>query len=252
MKYTYDNSLTKEQNILCEHLYSMRVARMGDALAEQFKNPNTDFLTFAERITQLVNAEWDVRYNKKFNKFLNKANLKYKTADFDSTIYDPERLLDTRMIERLQELSWVDEKKNLIISGSSGAGKTYLVNALCVCACRRFYTARYERANHLINEFEKLRNLDPVAYNERMDELVSYDLLIIDDIGLMSLNLDKCRDLFELIESRDHYPSTVFASQLPFKKWYELFEHQTYADACIRRMTTGAYRLEMNGKDMSE
>lgn len=251
MKYKYNDKLTKEQNLLCERLQTFKASKMAEALAVQFSNPNYDLAPFMERITEIISAEWDYRYNKKFNKFAKEAALKYPDADFDNSIYDPERILDTKLIERLQTCSWIDEKKNLIVSGSSGAGKTYLINALCICACRKFYSTRYERANKLILDFEHLRATDSVAYKERMDKLVSYDLLVIDDFGLMNLDLDKCRDLFELVESRDHYKSTVFASQLPFSSWYDLFKQQTYADACIRRIVPGAYRLEMNGKDMT-
>ena len=79
--------------------------------------------------------------------------------------------------------------------------------------------------------------------------MASYDLLVIDDFGLMDLNMDKCRDLFEIIESRDGRKATIIISQIPVAKWYQLFGDNTYADACLSRMTSRAYRLEFPGRD---
>lgn len=248
-RYRYNDSLSKEQNVLCSHLYSMRLSQMAQALATEFAEPNGNLLTFEERITRVINQEWEYRDSRKFNRFLKKADLKYPAADFDRSLYEPDRMLDTVAIERLQTLQFIDEKKNLLISGKSGAGKTYLANALCVEACHRFYTVKYTRANRLNLEFEAARAND--TYKDQMDRLVSYDLLVIDDFGLMSLDLEKCTDLFELIESREMRCSTIILSQLPFENWYDLFADKTYADAIIRRLVAHAYHLEMNGRDMS-
>jgi hypothetical protein len=89
------------------------MSKMAEALEQQYLNPNSDLRTFDERITEIIESEWQFRYDKKYNKFLKKAHLKYPTADFDRTLYDPERLLDTSSIERLQSLSWIEEKRNL-------------------------------------------------------------------------------------------------------------------------------------------
>ena len=88
------------------------------------------------------------------------------------------------------------------------------------------------------------------CYRETLAQLVSYDLLVIDDFGLMQLDLNKCRNLFEVLECRDPGKSTMVVSQFPVKSWYDLFQEHTYADACLNRMLNNAYRLEMNGKNM--
>lgn len=250
MNGKYNDALTPEQNLLCEHLRSMKMSKMAETLESQYMNPNSDLRPFDERVTEVIESEWQFRYNKKLNRFLKKAHLKYPMADFDKTLYDPTRMLDTTTIERLQTLSWIDEKRNLLISGSSGAGKTYLGNAFCVAACRQFHTVYYIRANRLIQDLERARLQE--NYIDYLDQLTSYDLLVIDDFGLMTLDLDKCRDLFEVIEGRDSFRSTMVISQIPFNDWYDLFSEKTYADACIRRLQNKAYRLEMNGRDMSQ
>lgn len=250
MNEKYNDRLSPEQNLLCNHLRSMRMSKMAEALESQYLNPNSDLRTFDERVTEIIESEWQFRYDKKYNKYLKKAHLKYPTADFDRTLYDPERLLDTSSIERLQSLAWIEEKRNLLISGSSGAGKTYLGNAFCIAACRQFHTVYYIRANRLIQELERARLKE--TYIDYLDQMTSYDLLVIDDFGLMTLDLDKCRDLFEVIEGRDSFRSTMVISQIPVDDWYDLFGEKTYADACIRRLNSKAYRIEMNGKDMSQ
>ena len=248
--YVYNNALTPEQNTLCAHLYSMKVSVMADALALQFSEPNNDLLTFEERVRNIIDSEWSLRDSRKFNKVLKNADLKYPMADFDSSIYDADRQLDTTTIERLQTCGFIDEKRNLLISGKTGAGKTYLGCAICVAACHQYRTVKYKRANRLIEEFDRVRAQD--GYLAFLDELISYDLLVIDDFGLMPLDLDRCRDLFELIESREGFKSTMILSQVPFDNWYDLFGEKTYADACMRRIFSKAYRLDMNGRDMSQ
>ena len=88
------------------------------------------------------------------------------------------------------------------------------------------------------------------ALYDYVNQMAGYDLLVIDDFGLMELDMDKCRDLFEIIETRDSKKPTMIVSQLPVAKWWDLFKDNTYADACLSRMTAKAYRLECNGRDM--
>ena len=130
----------------------------------------------------------------------------------------------------------------------TGSGKSYLANALAISALRQFKTAKYCKASHLIDELNRAEAMD--CYRETLAQLVSYDLLVIDDFGLMQLDLNKCRNLFEVLECRDPGKSTMVVSQFPVKSWYDLFQEHTYADACLNRMLNNAYRLEMNGKNM--
>ena len=114
---------------VCERLRQMRLSGMTEALEEQLATPNSDLIGFEERFENIVNHEWELRFNKKFSRFLKKATLKYPQADLDETIYEPDRLLDTATIERLSTCHWIEEGRNLIITGATGAGKSYLANA---------------------------------------------------------------------------------------------------------------------------
>lgn len=240
--------LTIDEYELCNRLKSMRFSGMATELESLLSDPNIDLLPVRDCIQRIVDAEWDLRYSKKLNKFIKKAKLKYKAADLDDSIYDPERRLDTHVIEELAECKWIEQGRNLIITGKTSSGKSYLGNALSICALRQFKTVRYIKASQLINELSKAEKLD--TYQETVDEYASVDLLVVDDFGLMSLDVNKCRNLFEVLDSRDPFKSIMIISQLPVTAWYELFKDHTYAEACLARLLTEAYRLEMNGKDM--
>lgn len=246
--YIYNDRLSAEENQLLDRLFKLRLSHMSEMLERQFLNPNKELESFHDRISEIINYEWDQRESTKFNKLLKKATLKYSYADFDESMYEADRMLDTHTIELLQNCSWIDEPKNLLITGSAGAGKTYIANALCIAALHQLRTVKYIRANTFLQESEKAR-ISGQAY-DYTNQMAAYDLLVIDDFGLMELDMDKCRDLFEVIETRDCKKSTMIVSQLPVSKWWDLFKDNTYADACLSRMTSKAYRLECNGRDM--
>ena len=246
--YIYNSKLTKDENLLLDRLFKFRLSHMAEELERQFLNPNSELEDFHTRIAAIINYEWDQRQTKKFNRLKAKATLKYPNADFDAAIYEPDRMLDTHTIELLQKCDWIDEPKNLLITGGAGAGKTHIANALCIIALHQLRSVKYIRANRLMQESEKARSAG--ASYDFTNEMAEYDLLVIDDFGLMDLDMEKCRDLFEIIETRDSRKSTMIISQLPVIKWWDLFGDSTYADACLSRMTAKAYRLECNGRDM--
>jgi len=242
------NQLNQQEYELCQKLKAMRLSGMAEELEQQLQNPNIDLVSFSERIGKVVSAEWDLRFNKRFNRFLKKASLKYPAADFDNTLYDPARQIDTNTVEHLANCMWIEEGRNLIVTGTTGSGKSYLSNALCINALRQFKTVRYIRANILMNELEQANITG--CYLDYLNQIARLDLLVIDDFGLMELDLDKCRNLFEVVDSRDCRKSTMIVSQLPVTAWYDLFADNTYADACLDRMVHKAYRLQMDGKNM--
>ncbi len=246
--YVYNPKLTTEENLLLDRLYKLRMSGMAEALENQLLNPNSELEDFETRLASIINHEWDGRQSKKFNRLLKQATLKYPAADLDQTIYEPDRQLDTHTIELLAKCTWIDEGKNLLMTGSAGAGKTYIANAFCVTAMHQMRTVKYIRANTLLHESAAAHSRG--EYLDYAQKMAGYDLLVIDDFGLMDLCLEECRYLFEIIESRDHQKSTAILSQLPVSKWWDLFGDNTYADACLGRMIHRAYRLECNGRDM--
>ena len=238
--------------ITCERLRQLKMSGMADAFEKQMNDPNASLTSFEERFAQIVEHEWQLRYDKKFNRLLKQARLRYPSADIDETVDDPARKLDADAIRKLSECHWIDEGKNLLITGMTSSGKTYLSNALCISALRQMKTVRYVRANTLMLELEQARM--NTEYLEYVTSLARFDVLAIDDFGLMELDLDKCRDLFEVIDGRDGRRSTIIISQLPVKSWFDLFKEHTFADACLARITDKrhCYRLEMNGISMRD
>lgn len=235
-------------NDLCNKLRSMKLSGMADALEKQIKDSNNDLRSASDRIAEIITAEWDLRYNKKFNRYLQKATLKYSAADIDDLIYDADRLLDTGTIESLESCAWIEDGRNLLITGSTGSGKTYISNALCISALRQFLSVKYIKASTLIYELEQAQFKG--EYLNYTQKIAAFDLLVIDDFGLMELDIDKCRNLFEVIDIRDCRNSTMVISQIPVSNWYDMFKDNTYADACMDRIIHNAYRLEFNGRNM--
>lgn len=143
MSSSHDITLTPQEQALIMRLKSFRVPEMAHILEEQLKDPNADLNTFMERMTAMVDAEWQARADKRFNRLMKEAHLRYPAADLDETIYRPERQLDTQTIERLSTCHWIEEGKNLIVTGSSASGKTYLINAFCVTAMKQSKSVKY-------------------------------------------------------------------------------------------------------------
>ena len=207
--------LRPEEQAVSTRLREMKMSGMAEAFERQALDPNADLSSFMERITELVNTEWQIRYDKKPNRLLRQAKLRYPQADLDDSIYEADRKLDHASIEKLAACHWIDEGRNLLITGMTSSGKTYLSNALCVSALRKLKTVRYIKASHLMLELEQARMKD--TYLDQLALLSKVDLLAIDDFGLMELDLDKCRDLFEVIDGRDGRRSTIIISQFPVK-----------------------------------
>lgn len=244
----------REQQIymdLYEKLKSMKFSGMAEELRLQIEDPNSDLESFIERFKDLVTAEWNLRYNKKFERYLKKANLKIPGAVFDEKLYDSSRKLDTVAIEKLNTCTWIDEGRNLLVTGMTGSGKTYYVNALAIAALKQFRTVKYYPAARLMMELDACDQLgDTAKLLDIIEKLSKVDLLILDDFGLMDLDVDKCRFIFQILDARESRKSTIVVSQIPVKEWYDLFKDSTYADACLDRLLCKAYRLEFNGESL--
>lgn len=245
----YDFKISNEELIICDRLRKMKLSTMSETLDGVFKDPLTPNRTFFEIISELVNSEWDARKDKKFKKLLAKSGIKYPDAAFDDKLLLPDRNINQELISRLMSCEWIPLGRTIIITGKTGTGKSYLASAFGICALHKDYKVRYESANTLLKKLAKA-NLDSTEYLSYTDELFAYDLLIIDDYGLMELDMLKCQLLFSLLDAREGKKATLITSQIPVKDWYGMFADSTYADACMERMAKGSFRLPLDGPSL--
>ena len=166
-------------------LKELKMTKMAEALNSQLADPNSDLKGFEERIKDIVDLEYSTRRKRKFERFLKKADLKLPDATFDEVLYRPERRLDTRTIESLATLGFMEEKRNVLITGSTGAGKTHIGNALCVSALWKFKSVRYIKASNVIHTLEKAE-IDK-NFTAVLDYFANIDLLCIDDLSLIHI-----------------------------------------------------------------
>lgn len=245
----YDVKLTNDEFIICDRLKRMKLSTMADTLDAVFKDPLTPNRDFVEIISDLVNAEWDARRNKKFRKLLSKSGIKYPDAAFDDKLYLPERNINQETVMMLMSCDWIKLAKKVIITGKTGTGKSYLASAFGICAMHKDYKVLYESTNTLLKKLDKA-NANSVEFIDYTNELMSYDLLIIDDYGLMELDMTKCQLFFSLLETRENKKATLITSQIPVKNWYGMFADSTYADACMDRIAKGSYRILLDGPSL--
>lgn len=228
-------------------LKKMRFSGMAEELKVQFEDDQIDKISADERIFRLIDAESETRDSKKFARILKAADLRYPEASINLKLMEQPGV-ERAFLERLSECRWIDERKDLIITGKTGTGKSHCACALGSAAAAGFRTVKYYKASRLLRDLQNAENNQTLT--EELNRLSNYDLLIVDDFGLMSLDLDMCRNLFELIDIRDGRKSNIFISQFPVSEWYEMFKDSTYADACLDRLTGDSFRIEFTGDSL--
>lgn len=228
-----------------EKLRELRLGAFAEAWHEQQKNPEIASLAFDERLAMLVDAEWLDRWNKRLARNLREAKLRLNNACIEEIEYAANRKLDKATIRGLASLNWVRENQNVVITGKTGTGKTYLACALAQQACRKGYRAFYRRIPRLFDEILLARAEG--SYPRWLAKLARVDVLILDDWGLAPLRDSDRLDLLEIMEDRYGNRSTILTSQLPVSKWHDQIGDPTIADAFCDRLLHNAHRLELQG-----
>jgi DNA replication protein DnaC len=224
---------------------ALRLIAMAIAWAEQQKDPKIGALSFDERLALLVDAEYLARDNRRLQRLLKGAQLRIPSACIEDVKSSAQKGLDHAMLRQLAACTWIGEHLNVLISGPTGVGKSYLACALGQAACRHGLKVTYRRLPRLFEELS-LAKADG-TYTKVLAKLAKADLLILDDLGTGTLREAQRHDLLEVFDDRYDVRSTVVTSQLPVAKWHEWIGDPTAADAILDRLVHNAYKLTLKG-----
>lgn len=232
---------------LLEQLQKMRLSGMHKALREQMQMDDSQSMTFDERLGLMLDREVTERENRRLQTLLRKAKLHQQAAIEDLDHHTP-RSLDRQLMTRLRSMQWVRERLNLLITGPTGIGKSWIACAWGNKACREGLSTRYFRLSRLFQTLQLARA--DGTWTKLLRALARTDLLILDDWGLTPIADEPRRDLLEIMDDRCNAKSTLIASQLPIDHWHDYIDDPTLADAILDRLVHNAYRLELSGESM--
>jgi DNA replication protein DnaC len=230
-----------------DKLNQLKLMGMLRALQEQESIPDIRTMPFEERFGLIVDRELTEKDNRRMQTRLRMAKLKQNSALEDIDFKTP-RELDRSLIMKLSGCEWVTEHLNVLITGATGLGKTFLACALAHKACREGYSSQYVRLTRLFQELD-IGRADG-RYAKMIRQLAKADVLILDEWGLAVLTDQHRRDLLEIMDDRYNLRATIITSQLPVAHWHEAIGDPTLADAILDRVVHNAYKINLSGKTM--
>jgi len=226
-----------------EKLKDMKLKVMAQMLSEQ--DSSLRELSFEDRLALMVERQWLAKRNARIKRLLKNATFAID-ACIEDIRYHPDRTIDKKTIQTLATCTYIEKKLNVVVSGKTGSGKSYIICALGNCACRHLYKVKYYRIPELLLEIEDARSQG--MYLKFMRGLQKIKLLILDDIGLKTYTVEESRDILEIAEARYNKSSTILSAQVEHSKWYDLFADPTIADAIMDRVIHNAYILPLDSK----
>ena len=229
-----------------EQLSEMKLHSMKLEYMRQQELPAIRDLDFDERFSLILNEQYTASQNSKIQRLIKAAGLREPTAHLANIDYDPVRKIRKADVARLSGCEWIRDGTNLIITGATGVGKTYLLSAFGRAACTKGLTVRSYRVPRLLTNLSIGKG--DGSYNKLMQDMIKPNLLILDDFGLKQLDLSMTQDLLEVVEERHHAKRSIaISAQLPVKDWPAIFKDQTIADAVLDRLVRNAYRFDLKG-----
>lgn len=234
-----------EQTI--EKMRTMKLFGMVRAFRTSLESGKTEKYTADEFLGMLIDSEWDDRYNRKLDRSVRNARFRYKAA-VEQINFTDHRVAIKNQVLRLADCDFIAKKENVLITGSTGVGKSYIASAIGHQACSMSYKVLYEHSSKL---FARLKSgKADGTYLKEITKIEKQDLLIIDDFGIQPLDQQSRTILMEIIEDRHGKKSTLLTSQVPINLWHEVIGEQTIADAILDRIIHDAQRLELQGESM--
>jgi DNA replication protein DnaC len=230
-----------------EKLKQMRLFAMADLHHRNIKNNQLSDLTADEYLSLLTDHEWEDRQHKKINRLLTQANFKQKASINEVSFSEP-RNLDKNMFNRLATMDFMLKAENIIITGPSGVGKSYLAQALGNQACIQGHKVLYSNTARYFTKL-KLAKVDG-TYLKELQKLQKVDVLILDDFGLQAFDNHARETLMDIIDERYNHKSTIVSSQIPVSTWYDIIGEGTIADAILDRLVNSSHRIDLKGESL--
>lgn len=234
-------------NPLESYMQTLKLHGMARRWSELEEGRQIPALSFQEGLEILLQAEEQERNNRRFRRLEYQAGFRYK-ASLEELQTDAARGLDQSLITTLASCNYIQEGRGVLITGATGCGKSFLASALGHQACVMGYKVRYYNIQKLMKQ-TKMARLDGTIY-KFFEKLAKKDLLILDDFGLTYLEKQQQMDLMEIIEDRHGKKSTIIASQLPVKTWYDIIGEETIADAILDRLIHSSYKVDIKGDSL--
>ncbi len=234
-------------NATIEKMKSMRLHGMAEGFKNLLETGKTMKLTIDEAISYLIDAEWDFKHNRRLERLVRAARFRYQ-ASLEELDFNLDRNIDKNKIMRLSDCSWIKKGEDILITGPTGIGKSYLGTAFGFQACQYGYSVGYYASSRLFTELEMGKT--DGTYLKIMSKILKHNLIILDDFGLEKLSDVSRMALLEIIEEFHRRKSVIIVAQIPVSLWHNIIGEPTIADAIMDRVVFNSHRIELQGESV--